>query len=325
MVGTNTGTRLNMTDYQIPLARYEFNIRISRAFEQPDYAGSMLRGLFGHALRKIACVTEQNQCKTCERYRQCIYTEIFETPPPEQGHRLQKFSQIPAPYVIEPPKWGRKTFQYYDIFSFNMVLTGKALDNLPLIIFTWQEALKQGIAKEKGSGVIESIYFCPADEEKQIVFSEQDEVLKAHNPLLALPNFKKVKQMELMFVSPLRLQKKGHLLNEKDISARTLLISLSKRLNLVNEFHNNIQLLNDFQELSRWAEEIQMTENMYWIDWSRYSNRQRQKMKLGGLLGSITFKGNLSPFFPLLYLGQWLHFGKNATFGMGRYQLELVS
>jgi len=313
-----------MTDYHIPLARYEFNIRITRAFEQQDYAGSMLRGLFGHALRKIACVTGQNQCKTCERYRQCIYTEIFETPPPEQGHRLQKFSQIPAPYVIEPPKWGRRTFQCNDIFSFNMVLTGKALENLPLIIFTWQEALKQGIAKEKGAGVIDRVYFCPAEDKKQIIFSERDEKLKAHDPLLALPKFKEVRQMNLTFISPLRLQRKGHLLSEKDISARSLLIPLSKRLNLVNEFHNNIQLLDNFQELSQWAEETQLTEYLHWIDWSRYSNRQRQKMKLGGLLGSITLKGNLSPFFPLLYLGQWLHIGKNTSFGLGHYQLNII-
>ncbi len=312
-----------MADYYIPLARYEFNIRITRAFEQQDYAGSMLRGLFGHALRKIACVTGQEQCKTCERYRQCIYTEIFETPPPELGHRLQKFSQIPAPYVIEPPIWGRRIFQCNDIFSFNMVLTGKALDNLPLIVFIWQEALKQGIAKEKGAGVIDSIYFCPAGVEKQIVFSEKDENLKAHDPLLVLPEFKEVRQMELTFISPLRLQRKGHLLNKKDISACSLLIPLSKRLNLVNEFHNNIQLLDNFQELSQWAEEIQITEQMQWKDWTRYSNRQKQKMTLGGLMGSITITGKLAPFIPILYMGQWLHVGKNATFGMGHYQLSL--
>jgi hypothetical protein len=30
--------------------------------------------------------------------------------------------------------------------------------------------------------------------------------------------------------------------------------------------------------------------------------------------------GDLAPFAKLLYLGQWLHLGKNTTFGMGRYE-----
>jgi len=67
-----------------------------------------------------------------------------------------------------------------------------------------------------------------------------------------------------------------------------------------------------------------MESQLTWVDWSRYSNRQHQKMTLGGLMGKIILTGELAPFVPMLYLGQWLHFGKNATFGMGRYQLALV-
>lgn len=53
----------------------------------------------------------------------------------------------------------------------------------------------------------------------------------------------------------------------------------------------------------------------------RYSSRQDQKMKLGGVIGEWQFK-NLSPeLAKLLYLGQWLHCGKNATFGLGKYRI----
>jgi len=314
-----------MTGYTFPLARYEFNIRVTRAFEQQDYAGSMLRGLFGHALKNICCVTRQSQCRQCERYRQCLYTTIFETPPPEEGHRLQNFSQIPSPYVIEPPKWGKRTYKKNDIFSFNMILTGQALHNLPLVIFTWQEALKQGIAKQKGSGIVESVYLCQTSDNKQCIFNEAQEELLEHDPLLALPEFKLVDKLALNFISPLRIQKQGKILNETNLSVKALLIPLAKRLSLVNEFHNNIQLLDNFRDVSQWTEQVSMIEELSWLDWSRYSNRQHQKMKLGGLIGTITLAGNLSPFYPLLYLGQWLHIGKNTSFGLGRYELEFIS
>ena len=56
-------------------------------------------------------------------------------------------------------------------------------------------------------------------------------------------------------------------------------------------------------------------------DWTRYSSRQDQKMKLGGVIGEWQFD-NLSPeLAKLLYIGQWLHCGKNATFGLGKYQI----
>jgi hypothetical protein len=44
-------------------------------------------------------------------------------------------------------------------------------------------------------------------------------------------------------------------------------------------------------------------------------------MALGGVVGDWTLRGDLAPFLPFLHLGQWLHAGKNATFGLGKYHL----
>jgi hypothetical protein len=46
-------------------------------------------------------------------------------------------------------------------------------------------------------------------------------------------------------------------------------------------------------------------------------------MTLGGAVGTWTFEGDLAPLLPWLRLGQWLHVGKNASLGMGRYQLDI--
>jgi hypothetical protein len=59
-----------------------------------------------------------------------------------------------------------------------------------------------------------------------------------------------------------------------------------------------------------------------WKDWTRYSSRQKQEMTLGGVMGRWLLRGELAPLWPWLYLGQWLHLGKNATMGMGAYTLE---
>ena len=57
-----------------------------------------------------------------------------------------------------------------------------------------------------------------------------------------------------------------------------------------------------------------------WYDWERYSSR-KGRMKLGGLMGSISYEGNLDKFLPLLKIGEYIHVGKAVTFGLGRYRV----
>jgi CRISPR/Cas system endoribonuclease Cas6 (RAMP superfamily) len=44
-------------------------------------------------------------------------------------------------------------------------------------------------------------------------------------------------------------------------------------------------------------------------------------MKLGGLIGDITFEGNITPFLPFLTLGRYIHVGKGTSFGLGKYEI----
>jgi hypothetical protein len=45
-------------------------------------------------------------------------------------------------------------------------------------------------------------------------------------------------------------------------------------------------------------------------------------MKLGGLIGSVDYAGDLAVFIPFVALGAFLHVGKNSTFGLGKYRVE---
>jgi hypothetical protein len=86
----------------LPVARYTFSFRMQDELRLPQFAGSLLRGQFGASLKRIACMTGLPECPGCPLYRTCPYPAIFETPAPP-AHALQRFSQVPNPYVIEPP------------------------------------------------------------------------------------------------------------------------------------------------------------------------------------------------------------------------------
>ncbi|GAH99500.1 unnamed protein product, partial [marine sediment metagenome] len=69
----------------------------------PAYKGSTLRGGFGQTLKRVVCVTKNKECKNCLLKEKCVYSYIFETPPPKDATRLRKYPFAPHPFVIEPP------------------------------------------------------------------------------------------------------------------------------------------------------------------------------------------------------------------------------
>ena len=97
---------------------------------------------------------------------------------------------------------------------------------------------------------------------------------------------------------------------------------LLRRITLLAEFHaDRAGLVPDVHALVRHADTLAHQPALRWQDWSRYSSRQQQEMTLGGVVGAWTLEGDLAPLLPWLWLGQWLHVGKNATMGMGGYHL----
>lgn len=303
-----------------PAARYRFDFRVDTPLRLPEYAGSALRGAFGHALKRTVCLTREKDCKACPLYRSCAYPAIFSPPPPE-SHAVQKFSDIPAPYVVEPPAWGEKTYAPGDTLSFHVVLIGGALGQLPIIMHAWQRALHHGVGPGEGTATLERVTHLA--QQGETVILDGDGALAPHDTGLAIEPAGP-RAVILAIDTPLRLQANGKPLGPHDIRPERLLVGLVKRTALISELHCGAPLALDFHALANQAMAIADEKRLIWRDWGRYSNRQQREMKLGGVVGEWRLEGELAPFWSFLYLGQWLHVGKNATFGLGHYQLKFA-
>ena len=316
-----------MPMYSFPLARYRFEFQATSPVRLPGYAGSMLRGAFGHALRQLACMTRQKACDGCPLLTTCPYPAIFAPPPPAE-HALQKFSAIPVPYVIEPPESGVRLLAPGETFSFNIVLIGRALRELPLLILAWRRALARGIGAGNGTAELVSVVQCGVAGETEVHRPDMGTVI-VHEQSIALQTAGEgdagPTRATLRIVTPLRLQHNGRALPPEKLDARTLLMALVRRANLLAEFHGNGPLLENFAPLLAASTEIRDDKRLVWRDWTRYSSRQQQKMALGGVVGEWTLEGPLGPFSRFLDLGQWLHVGKEAAFGLGRYRLTTAA
>lgn len=303
----------------LPIQRYHFNFAVQDPLHLDFYSGSMLRGCFGIALKQIVCMTRMENCKQCLLYRSCAYPLLFETPPPE-SHALQKFSQIPQPYVIEPPPIGRKDYKRGESLSFSMVLIGQAIKQLPLVILAWQRALSNGLGKTRSQAKLIEV-IVDAQEHPRIIYSaDKGEVIAEHSAL-TLPGIADTDSLTILIETPLRIQKQGQILFH-DMSGRDFIMSLVRRYYLLEEFHTEHYQAPDFSELAKLARAVACETHFEWCDWTRYSNRQQQEMALGGVLGELKLTGYLQPFLPVIQIGQWFHAGNKTTFGMGRYAIQ---
>lgn len=132
----------------IPFLRLRFALSAQQEAYLPAYKGSLLRGAFGHALRRTVCVMgPQQPCPTCMLRKQCAYPRIFETiiEPEEKVPRfLRGLPTGPQPYVFEPFD-EQRLYRVGDPLQFDFILLGQAIELHPFAIFAVSQMAEQGL------------------------------------------------------------------------------------------------------------------------------------------------------------------------------------
>lgn len=300
----------------LPVTRLYFTASVSRDFSFPDYAGSLLRGAFGHALLSLALLPHTDN-RPCALKDSCPYCQLFAALP-IQSNGLKGIRNRPAPYVIEPPII-KHPLTKGESFRFGLVLIGQAHDYLEVIVLAFARALARGLGAGRTPCALTSV----TQEDGATIWQAGRRAMAELTPM-TLAQVPGTTRAQLIFTSPLRLQSQGSPIKRHELDARRLLITLARRCQLLADIHQNGQATQlNFDELVSTAASIRLSsELLQWFDWERYSSRQRRSMKLGGLIGTLTLEGDLSPFTDILHLGQWLHVGKETTFGLGQYTLN---
>jgi hypothetical protein len=137
--------------------QFEFVLRTLDNIRLPAYKGSTIRGGFGHAFKKVVCVNKDKVCESCLLKGKCVYSYIFETPPPSNTSKMRKYPFAPHPFVITPPLEEKRTYREGDTLCFELTLIGKSIDFLPYFIYTFDELGRMGIGKGKGKYQLEEV------------------------------------------------------------------------------------------------------------------------------------------------------------------------
>jgi hypothetical protein len=343
----------------LELAKYRLVIRPRKSILLPEYKGSALRGGFGHALRRVVCPFDDGRCyRGCIQPARCVYSYVFETALPEEIATIlapiRGALDAPHPFVLEPPEEEKQHYSVDDRLAFHLIVIGRAMDYLPYFLFAFDELGRIGLGKGKGQFQLEGAFGVGPEGEVVIFKGIERRFVGVGVPIVleevACKVQGKVDEVEIEFLTPARLRY-GHKLTSQ-LPFHILFRALLLRLSLLMLCHSGSGMLSlpsgytvsalavaqyfyrdhrideaarrSIHEAIEGAKNIAIDRSdLYWRDWERYSARQDARMRLGGVVGTIKYAGALTSFMPYLLFGEYLHVGKNTSFGLGRMRLHL--
>lgn len=310
----------------LPITRLRLHLEAQDPIHLPEYPGSALRGIFGHGLRRTACVTRQTDCTGCLLHHHCAYAYLFETPfPPDKKITGLNGNNAPHPIVFDFLNTASHS-QPGETLTFDLSLVGQGASYLPYIIQAWRHAAQRGLGKENARFRLAAIdrEETPGDNRWKRYFTPPDQRIESLEPRPPQTAPFSAEPLTVAFTSPFRTKIRGKLIGPREFEPDHWLRPLIKRIEHLRLFHApatepplNIPALLAAANTLRISD-----KQLHWRDWTRHSSRQRSQMQMGGLSGTFTLHGDhLKTLWPILWAGQWLHVGKGISFGLGGYRL----
>ena len=293
-----------MTAEMIDLYPLYLTFQTRRAVVLPRQPGPLWRGAIGARLRADVCVTGVTRCRGCGLHSRCAYAALFEPMPPESGLG-RRFRDPPRPWALAPVEAGMR-LQPDDTVSLRITLIAHGLE-------AWN-ALRCALERLRlGPAPLELV----AAESRPPVGSPSPAPrwLAAYRP--EPPPAPRA--VRVLLEGPLRLQHEGRPLGPAELHGGAVIGALLRRLTSLGA---DLPDADPADLLRRVGERLQLVDaDLRWRDAERTSSRQGRRVPLGGVVGTFRFVGDLEPYWPWLWAGQWTHVGKSVTMGLGRYRL----
>jgi CRISPR-associated endoribonuclease Cas6 len=309
----------------IPYLRLRVTLEAEQPAEVPAFHGSMLRGAFGHALRRLTCTMGPAQeCATCVLRRTCFYTRLFEpapvaAPPPF----LRGVDNVVRPYVFEP-RGGAGRLAPGDPLAFDLLLFGQAIEFQAYAVLAIERMARGGLGKGRARFRLRQVQALAPDGRWQTLAAEGVLLTRPAPPSLSPPALAEPapEPLALRFVTPLRLKVRNRLAGRP--SVRDLVFNMLRRVLELAAVHAPGASVDwDFRSyLAQTAAVRVLSADLSWQEHERWSHRQNAAMTLGGVVGRLLLSGDLTPFLPLLRTTEVVHLGKGATFGLGKIAVE---
>lgn len=274
-------------------------LQCCESVQLPPYLGSTLHGVVGWKLSE----------HSPEAYRYLFENRRY-------GGGKQ---DIVNPYILEVPR-SRRVYQQGDVLDFRILLIGDALRYVGDVVGALtQDAWFELGAQRKKFRMIDIIQGDQLEPIWRLGTLHMDGAIPER---LTAWQQEEATRCSIHFLTPLRIRRGGVLIRELDFP--TIIRNITRRVEALAERYGGYVNPDAAATVNELSGDVKHTSSgLFWYDLKRYSNRRNTKMDLSGLLGAMTFEGDLTIFAPWLHAARVLHIGRNVTFGCGQVEVGL--
>lgn len=328
---------------QLRLLRLRFTLEVAARADLPVFKGDMLRRALLWHLAAMWCRAPSRCTAGCQAPDACLFGQLLE--PLAQPHWAEPIRRLmgataPPAFVLWDQQDRRTAVRAGDPFSFELTLIGDAaIRQFPAFIAAFLVAAEQGIGQPRLRGRVQRVDLLtgvegvarpllagrawqgdPADDAFVQYVDAQAWSMQAA-PATAAP----VTRLHLRFLAPVKVELRGETVRAPGFTpwARALV----RRLRILSQAHGAGEWPQaEYGPLLDLADAVRLEHHeTTWLTGSRHS--QRGDMPLEGFVGQAwyTAPADLRPLLPALWLGQWVHVGKAAVWGNGRYEVGVAT
>lgn len=295
--------------FDIRYVKLKFKIEILENCTLPRNKCSLLRGGMGNMLLQDYCMLDGN-CECCSFIDDCTVKSI-----------MQPKISVELPFMADRSSTGyiiecydrREKYIVGDIIEFSVLIIGKTILYTKKIIDAFKLLGSGGIGANRIKYNLKSI-----EDSQSCRIYDGTKMCNTSMNIRTVQQYidqrkESIKDVKnIKFITHFRYKRMGKYVDE--ITLKDLLISMDRRLKIINAHEGKI-----IEGINYIGEDGIVESNLRWIDLERYSNVQKQKMKLGGVIGSMCFNKNINSYIDELIACELLHIGKNTSFGLGKY------
>lgn len=296
---------------KISYSTYKIRLKSHNPFVFETIPMFVFRSLLGKELKSLTCLFKKRHCADCDLKKHCAYSVIFETPAGSDTKLFEKRNYASHPFILNA-----ETISSNEI-ELEITMLGDYINYFSYIFHAVVNGGESGVGKVRTKYKVDSVTkngneifhdgALDVDDKKSEWESGNVSQSRLENYLIEIK-------------TPLRLQKHGKIIS--DIEYPEFLTALRRRMDILCSLYGE----KDEEEISDdkiILESKTVTSHLQWEEYSRWSSRQNRMMKLGGVVGTIEFKGLFTPFErTLLNAGEKFNLGKNTAFGMGKIKVR---
>jgi len=312
----------------LPFADYRFTFKALEPLSLPEHSGTLWHSVLGKALHQSSCIVPKGECSSCLFQQQCDYPLLFQGVKPPQSEIMKRYRTIPTPHVIRVQQPHYYSIHRQQLFSVNIILFGEVNKKLGRLIQSMQKVGENGFRQRRiRAELIQVVQKKPQgllDEAIPLPYKITDDA--PYNRAIDYPIPQHIPQkVRLTLTSPFRPTSSA--IRATRFLLDKFIMGIIRRISLLQYFYTGHRLEVDYPALQHLSVTLPvLQQTMKRQRHATLEQRNNQHQQGNTWAGSIDIDlQQHQALWPFLYLGQWVHVGKNASMGFGRYELTDIS